>query len=148
MSLDGKHIYLFTYLANTIPQFFTILAIGTYFCSHVEYVLSACVQSPAAGIILLGWPFCVFSLVPLFVFIRCLLCFSRPSAACCHVTYCFSTFSSDEAMMDTSCNGLSLVFSDNCLHHSRFLCGSNCTAQTTVRQLVFYKSGSCWSIVF
>ena len=51
VSSDAKHIYLFTYLANTIPQFFIILAIGTYFCSHVEYILSACVQSPAGVII-------------------------------------------------------------------------------------------------
>lgn len=44
---------------------------------------------------LLGWPFCVFSLVPLFLFIRCLLCFSRPSVACFHTADCFSTFSSE-----------------------------------------------------
>lgn len=32
--------------------------------------------------------------------------------ACSHVSYCLSTFSSGEAMTDTSCNGLSLVFLD------------------------------------
>lgn len=48
MLLDAKHIYLFTYLANTVPQFLIILVIGPCFCSHI---LSACVQSPAATII-------------------------------------------------------------------------------------------------
>lgn len=100
--------------ANTIPQFFIVLAIGTYFCTHVEYVLSSCVQSPAADIISLVCRIglSVFSLVALFWFIRCLICFSRPSVACFCMSYCFSAFLPDEAVMDTSCNGLSFcVFS-------------------------------------
>lgn len=49
----------------------------TYFCSNVEYSVGMCSESCCDDHFpgLLCWPFCAFSLVPLFLFIRCLLCF-------------------------------------------------------------------------
>lgn len=55
----------------------------------------------------------------------------QASVACSCVTYCLITFSSGEAMMDTSCSGLSLVFLESWLHHARLLCGGSRTALTT-----------------
>lgn len=140
--MPNTYTYLLKQQHNS-PIFIT-LAVGTYFCSHVEHMhCESCCSDLFPG--LLGWPFCAFSLVPLFLCIRCLLCFSRPSVACFHVTYCFSTFLSHEAVMDTSCSALSCfqitVFTVFCL-----FCNSNCTVLAAVRQRMFYNSGSSWSI--
>lgn len=139
----GCQARTFIYLAGKCH--FQIFHHKTYFCSNVKHILSACVQSPAVMIISLVC--CVGHSVPFHLFpFSCSSDVSaafQASVACSRVTFCLSTFSSGEAMTDTGCSGLSLVFLENWLHRARLLCGGNCTALTTV----FCSSGSWWSVV-
>lgn len=145
--LGARQIYLFTYLKTTHPLFF-ILATGTQFCSHIKYILSVAFR------VLLQWlllqlagvlTLVTFHLFPSCLFIRCLLCFSRPTESCFHVTSNFSTqywFSLKSWWTQVAL--VQLLCLHSCLHQSWLLCSDSCPALTTAWQLVFNNTDWCW----
>lgn len=74
MLLDAKHIYLFTYLANTVPQFLIILVIGT-FCLHAFRVLLQRSFPKPVGLAIMCLftcsPFLVYQMSPLLFKTQC-----------------------------------------------------------------------------
>lgn len=144
--MGARKIYLFTYLKptphfhlghwNSILQSYWIHS----FCGI--HSASAVAASPV------GWSVdpCDFSLVSFCLFIRCLLCFSRPAVSCFHVTSNFSTqyWFSSLKLWWTQVPLVQPLCLHSCLHQSWLLCSDSCTALTTARQLVFNNADWSW----